>query len=489
MARPSLKAMHDTRKAPGGAPSGAPVLQELYAAAERIYPRAVTGWFAAWRWALVWATQLVFYGGAWLTWNDRQAVLFDIAARKFYIFGLVFWPQDIIYLTILLIVSALSLFLFTAVAGRLWCGYACPQTVYTEIFLWVERVIEGERAQRIRLDRAPFGARKLGLKAAKHAVWIAIALWTGFTFVGYFTPIRELWDAVWAATAGNAGAPAPALGPWETFWVLFYGFATYGNAGWMREQVCTYMCPYARFQSAMFDRDTLIITYDRDRGEPRGGRSRNAARGELGDCVDCNICVQVCPTGIDIRDGLQYQCIGCAACIDGCNQVMEKMGYPKGLIRYSTTLAMESGMTRAQMFKRVLRPRVLVYTGILAAIVAGMAASLWLRVPLRVDVIRDRAAIVRYAEGGTIENVYRLQIMNTAEAERDFEIQAEGLPTLHVAGESRVRVSAAGVLAAPVRLRVRSGQVSPGSHRIRFTVTAVEDERVRVRENSAFIVR
>jgi cytochrome c oxidase accessory protein FixG len=480
MAQPSLKTMQDTREAKGGAPAaGGPIVQELYVSAKRIYPRAVAGWFAAWRWALVWATQLVFYGGAWLTWNGRQAVLFDIAQRKFYIFGLVFWPQDIIYLTVLLIVSALALFLFTAVAGRLWCGYACPQTVYTEIFLWVERMIEGERAQRIRLDRAPLGPRKLGLKLAKHGVWIAIALWTGFTFVGYFTPIRELWDAVWTLNTG----------PWETFWVLFYAFATYGNAGWMREQVCTYMCPYARFQSAMFDRDTLIITYDRARGEPRGGRNRRSGRGALGDCVDCGICVQVCPTGIDIRNGLQYECIGCAACIDGCNQVMDKLGYPRGLVRYSTTHAMEKALTRPQMFARVLRPRVLVYTAVLAAIVIGMLASLWLRVPLRVDVIRDRAAIVRYTEGGTIENVYRLQIMNTAEAEREFEIRAEGLPTLHVAGESRVRVAAAGVRAVPVRLRVQAGQVAAGSHRIRFTVVALGDEKAQVRENSVFIVR
>jgi len=480
MAQPSLKAMPETRDTSARPqPASGPIVQELYAAAERIYPRAVTGWFAAWRWALVWATQIVFYGGPWLTWNGRQAVLFDIAQRKFYIFGLVFWPQDIIYLTILLIVSALSLFLFTAVAGRLWCGYACPQTVYTEIFLWVERMIEGERAQRIRLDRAPLGARKLGLKLAKHGVWIAIGLWTGFTFVGYFTPIHGLWHDVWSLDTG----------PWETFWVLFYGFATYGNAGWMREQVCKYMCPYARFQSAMFDRDTLIITYDRARGEPRGGRGRRGERGSLGDCVDCGVCVQVCPTGIDIRDGLQYECIGCAACIDGCNQVMDKVGYPRGLIRYSTTHAMEKGLTRRQMFARVRRPRVLVYTGVLVAIVVGMLASLWLRVPLRVDVIRDRAAIVRYAEGGTIENVYRLQIMNTTETDREFEIRVEGLPTLVLAGAPRVRVPAANALAVPVRLRVRAGEVAPGSHRIRFTVAAVGDETVRVRENSSFIVR
>ena len=378
MAQPSLVTAVTTTN--GAAPperipnGGAAVVETgLYAPDRKIYPRAVTGWFAAWRWVLVWATQLAFYGGAWLTWNDRQAVLFDIVHRKFYIFGLVFWPQDIVYLTVLLIVSALSLFLFTAVAGRLWCGYACPQTVYTEIFLWIERVIEGGRVQRMKLDRGSASPRKIALKSAKHAVWIVLALWTGFTFVGYVTPIRELWTEVMSLSTG----------PWETFWMLFYGFATYGNAGWMREQVCIYMCPYARFQSAMFDKDTLIIAYDPERGEPRGPRAKAAdyrARG-LGDCVDCSICVQVCPTGIDIRDGLQYQCIGCAACVDGCDQVMDKMGYPRGLIRYSTQHAVERNLTYAQMLARAFRPRVLVYTAILWSVIIAAATVLWLRVP------------------------------------------------------------------------------------------------------------
>ncbi len=465
--------------------------QALYEVRKKIYPRAVHGWFAAWRWALVWATQLVFYGGAWLQWNDRQAVLFDIVHRKFYILGLVFWPQDIIYLTVLLIVSALGLFLFTAVAGRLWCGYACPQTVYTEIFMWVEERIEGSRAARMKLDQSPLTVRKLGLKSAKHAVWLAIALWTGFTFVGYFTPIRELWTEATTLFRWSGGGPNPALGPWETFWVLFYGFATYGNAGWMREQVCKYMCPYARFQSAMFDRDTLVITYDGGRGEPRGGRSRSADRAALGlgDCVDCGICVQVCPTGIDIRDGLQYECIGCAACVDGCDQVMDKMGYPRGLIRYSTENAVAQHLTRSQTLARVFRPRALVYAGILAGIVIAAGVSLWLRVPLKVDVIRDRAAISREVEGGLIENVFRLQIMNTAETGRRFEVRAEGLPGIRVVSEPSVEVDAAASRMVPVRVRVPPGEARPGTHPIEFVVSAIGDEGVAVREKSVFIVR
>ncbi len=449
------------------------VEQSLYEVRTAIYPRAVRGWFAAWRWILVWATQLAFYGAAWLQWNGRQAVLFDIAQRKFYILGLVFWPQDIIYLTVLLIISALSLFLFTAVAGRLWCGYACPQTVYTEIFLWIERNIEGDRNARMKLDKEGFSFRKLFLKTEKHALWMALALWTGFTFVGYVTPIRELWSEVMSL----------ATGPWETFWILFYGFATYGNAGWMREQVCVYMCPYARFQSAMFDRDTMIITYDKGRGEPRGKGERR------GDCIDCSICVQVCPTGIDIRNGLQYQCIGCAACVDGCDQVMDKVGRPRGLIRYSTTHAMEQKLTRAQMFRRALRPRVLVYSAILCAVIGAAALGLWLRVPLKVDVIRDRAAMAREVEGGQIENVYRLQIMNTTESPRVFEVSAAGLPTLQLATEPRVPVGPAESRMVPVRVRVDQGLAAAGSHRIEFSVRAIDDERIAVLEKSVFIVR
>ena len=487
MAQPSL-VLTNTRKSNQAAPpdgvgggAAAVVETELYAADQKIYPRAVSGWFAAWRWALVWATQLAFYGGAWLTWNDRQAILFDIVDRKFFIFGLVFWPQDIIYLAVLLIIAALSLFLFTAVAGRLWCGYACPQTVYTEIFMWLERVIEGDRLRRMKLDRGGLSARKIGLKAAKHAAWIALALWTGFTFVGYVTPIRELWGEVMTLSTG----------PWETFWVLFYGFATYGNAGWMREQVCIYMCPYARFQSAMFDRDTLIITYDRERGEPRGARARraDAAALGLGHCVDCDICVQVCPTGIDIRDGLQYQCIGCAACVDGCDQVMDKMGYPRGLIRYSTQNAMEQRLTVAQVLAHMFRARVLVYAGIVWAVIIAAAIGLYTRVPLKVDVIRDRAAIAREVEGGQIENIYRLQIMNTAEIRRVFDIHVEGPPSLQVASEARVELDATASRMVPVRVRLAPGAAQPGTHRIEFVVSAVGVEGVAVREKSVFIVR
>lgn len=458
-----------------------PVELELYEVRRTIHPRAVHGWFASWRITLVVLTQVAFYGTAWLTWNGRQAVLFDLASRKFYIFGMVLWPQDFIFLTALLIISALSLFLFTAVAGRLWCGYACPQTVYTEIFMWIERRIEGDRMARMKLDQQPAGLRKVGLKATKHATWIALALWTGFTFVGYFTPIKTLA----AEVAGNA------LGPWETFWILFYGFATYGNAGWMREQVCKYMCPYARFQSVMFDTDTLVITYDAERGEPRGSRSKSAdpkAAG-LGACVDCGICVQACPTGIDIRNGLQYECIGCAACIDGCDQVMDKMGYPRGLIRYTTENAVHGKYRDGDILRHVLRPRTLVYSTILLAVVAAFLAMLFVRVPLKVDVIRDRATLVRELNDGRLENVYRLQIMNTTEQAHQFMVTASGIEGMELVAVQPVTVPAAGAITLPVALRVDPAKTTAGSHPVHFHIEDRTDAGVKVDEKSVFFVR
>ncbi|MFC5460767.1 cytochrome c oxidase accessory protein CcoG [Massilia niabensis] len=435
---------------------------KMYAAREEIYPREAKGRYASLRWACLWLTQLLFYGLPWIGFNGRQAVLFDLGARKFHLFGLVLWPQDFIYFAGLLIVCAYGLFLVTTVAGRVWCGFACPQTVYTELFLWVERRIEGARSARIRLDRQPWNAEKIWKKTAKHAVWLAVALWTSFTFVGYFTPVRSL----------TAEILAWRLGPWEAFWVLFYGFATYGNAGWMREQVCKYMCPYARFQSAMFDKDTLIVTYD----------------GARGDCIDCTLCVQVCPTGIDIRQGLQYECIGCAACVDACNGVMEKVGRPKGLIRYATENALARGWGTDQVRRRLLRPRVLAYAAVLALVVAAMAASLALRVPLKVDVIRDRGSMGREVEDGRIENVYRLQLMNTSEAPRSYRLRVSGLAGAAIVDADVVEVDAASTRAVPVRVRVEGGAGQPGSNRIEFTITAQDDPSVAVREEAAFIV-
>ena len=462
----------------------------LYAKQKKIYARAVSGWFAGWRWALVWATQLVFYGLPWLEWGNRQAVLFDLAARRFYIFGLVLYPQDFIYLTAILVISAYALFLFTTVAGRLWCGYACPQTVYTEIFMWVERRFEGDRMARMKLDAGPWTMNRALRKTGTQVVWLAIGLWTGLTFVGYFTPIRELLPA----------ASQFALGPWEWFWVLFYGLATYGNAGYMREQVCKYMCPYARFQSAMFDKDTLIISYDKERGDPRGTRSRKIdprSQG-LGDCIDCGLCVDVCPTGIDIRNGLQYECIGCAACIDVCNGVMDKMKYPRGLVRYATSNGLTKHLTRGEMLRGVLRPRVVIYTGILVIVVGALITSLWMRSPFRVDVVRDRASLARIVDDGQIENVYRLQVMNATEQVQRYRIEVGGIPGIRVDGSAETQVEPAEARWVTVSARVppeAAAQAGPGAHSIIFRVERIERDKsdpgepaVAITEKSTFVV-
>jgi cytochrome c oxidase accessory protein FixG len=464
----------------GSSAAPAPAVQTVtfYESHQKIYPKRVSGVFTSWRWALVWLTQIVFYGLPWLEWGQRQAVLFDLGARRFYIFNLVLYPQDFIYLTGILVISALSLFLFTAIAGRLWCGYACPQTVYSEIFLWIESRIEGDRGARMRLDAQPWSAARLGRKALKHSLWIALALWTGFSFVGYFTPIREL------AGAYLAGA----VGGWNVFWVGFYAFATYGNAGFMREQVCKYMCPYARFQSAMFDRDTLIVAYDESRGEPRGGRSKKAdpASLGLGACVDCHLCFQVCPTGIDIRNGLQYECIGCGACADVCDTVMDKLGYARGLVRYSTQNATQNQWSRAQMLRRVLRPRVLVYAIILGIVSTALLTSLALRTPFKVDIVRDRATLARIV-GDKIENVYRLQIMNATEARQTYRLSASGLPGLALSTAPTVVVEATQAVWTPVRLQVPYDAAQPGSHPIHFEIAAVGSGD-RISEKSVFLV-
>ena len=450
----------------------------LYASMPKIYPRTVQGVFARWRWFGVFITQLVFYGLPWLEWGQRQAVLFDLGARRFYIFGLVLYPQDFIYLTGLLVISALSLFLFTAVAGRLWCGYACPQTVYSELFMWIERKVEGDRSARIRLDDGEFSLEKLVKKTYKHFLWLGLAIWTGFTFVGYFTPIHEL----------GMEFLQTRMGSWEVFWVFFYGFATYGNAGFMREQVCKYMCPYARFQSAMFDKDTLIVTYDEKRGEPRGGRSRHVALSNtgLGACVDCDLCVHVCPTGIDIRKGLQYECIGCAACVDVCDGVMDKMGYDKGLIRYATQNAMDKGWTTTAMWKRVFRPRVLIYTGVLWTLILLLGFSLWMRMPMKVDVIRDRG-MPRITQQGEVENVYRLQVMNATEEPQGLHIQARGLDGMSIVTSDELQVGAAESRWLPVRIGVPYENLKPGSYPVWFDVSN-DDGSLHVTEKAVFLV-
>jgi len=450
------------------------VARSLYAKQEKIYPREVHGLYARLRVLGVLGLLGIYYVTPWLQWDGQQAVLLDLPARKFHILWFTFWPQDFIYLAALLILAGLTLFFVTAIAGRIWCGYACPQTVWTEAFLWIERKIEGDRMKQKKLDAMPMNARKFRIKATKHLVWLLFSIWTGFTFVGYFSPIVDL----------GRNLAAFNLGPWETFWIIFYGFATYGNAGWMREQVCKYMCPYARFQSAMFDKDTLIISYDELRGEPRGSRKRSTdpkAAG-LGDCIDCTLCVQVCPTGIDIRKGLQYECIACSACIDACDDVMDRMGYAKGLIRYTTENALEGLKTH------ILRPRIVIYALFLMVIMSLFVFSVSQRVSLGLDVIRDRNRLYRETDEGLIENVYILKVLNMDAADHDYELRVSGIEGLQLFKDMRViHVPGGEVLELPVRLRADEDELKERSSEVVFELVAKDNPELTATEHARFL--
>ncbi len=445
----------------------------LYAAQQKVYPREVKGRFRRLRTIAGFALLGLFYLVPWIPWAGRQAVLFDLPARRFYIFGLTFFPQDFFFLTWLLIIAALALFFFTAVAGRVWCGFACPQTVWTEVFVWMERMTEGNRSQRMKLDKAPWTLPKLLRKSSKQLLWVSFAAFTGFTFVGFFTPVRELLHSL---VHGS-------LGPWETFWVLFYGFATYGNAGYMREQVCKYMCPYARFQSAMFDRQTLVISYDVARGEPRGARSRDSdykAKG-LGDCIDCTLCVQVCPTGIDIRKGLQYECIACAACIDACDDVMTRMNYPKGLVRYSTQAAIEGKPAR------ILRPRSVIYGLLLLGLMVGFVVAVAGRATLAIEVLRDRNALYRDTGDGWVENVYSVRVVNKAPSPQRVVFALEGPEPLSLEMDNPQLVIAGGeIRGVPVRIRMRPGALQ-GGHEIEVVARSLDTGKQLASGESRFI--
>lgn len=438
----------------------------------KIYSRSVKGTFDNIRIGLIYLTQIIFFGLPWLEWNGRQAVLFDLGARKFYLFGMVLWPQDIIYLAVLLIISAYALFLFTAVAGRLFCGYACPQSVYTKMMMWIERKVEGDRVARIRLDEQPWNFKKIRLKFTKHSLWILLSLWTGFTFIGYFAPIREL----------PAEMLAFNLGPWQWAWFAIYSGATLSFAGFLRESICRYACPYARFQSVMVDDDTFVVSYDYVRGEPRGARPKKVdhkAEG-LGDCINCSLCVQVCPTGIDIREGLQYMCIGCGACVDVCNQVMDKMGYEPDLIRYTSGRAISDRLTQDQARKRLVRPRILIYTAILFIITGLLVFSMLTRDTLKMNILRDRGLLGREVAGGLIENVYRLQLANTSEEPLTIELSAEGIANIQVHRadnkENAFVLSPSSTEQVPIVVQIPyDSELSTGMHEIKIRARVLSD--------------
>ncbi|MDX9875322.1 MAG: cytochrome c oxidase accessory protein CcoG [Spongiibacteraceae bacterium] len=446
---------------------------DLYQKREKIYTRKVEGFYQRIRLFTGWPLLLGYFLLPWLTWDGRPAVLFDLPARKFHIFHITLWPQDLPLLAWLLIIAAFALFTVTMWAGRVWCGYTCPQTVWTAIFMWAEEFAEGSRHQRIKLDQAPWSAEKVARKTLKHVMWFGFAFLTGVTFVGYFTPIRELLIGLFTLDAHF----------WSYAWTVFFTGATYINAGWLREQVCIYMCPYARFQAAMFDRDTLIVSYDKERGEPRGARKvgTDPAALSLGDCIDCSICVQVCPTGIDIRDGLQYECINCALCIDACNEVMDRMGYARGLIRYTTENALDGKPTR------MLRPRLMGYAAILLIMAGLFVYTVLTRVPVGLDVVRERTQLYRETSDGLVENTYLLTIRNMSEQAHEFEISMRGLEGAQLVGSTRVEVAGGAAHELPLRLTVDPAALTNSNVDIEFVVEATDEPSYRATTESRFL--
>ena len=386
--------------------------RDLYRRPERIFTRFVGGFFQRLQFFTGWPLLVGYFALPWINWSQQQAVLFDLAAREFHLFTLTFFPQDLRLLGWLLIIAAFALFTVTTLVGRLWCGFTCPQTVWTAIFMWMEQVAEGPRHTRMRLDNSPWTLNKVRRRLAKHGMWLGWAGLTGLTFVGYFTPIRAL----------AADLPQFQASSWAMFWAVFFTAATYVNAGWLREQVCIYMCPYARFQAAMLDQDTLVVSYDASRGEPRGPRKRTATpeqhASRLGDCINCELCVQVCPVGIDIRDGLQYQCIGCAHCVDACDEVMTKMDYPTGLVGYTTERALSGGKTRW------LRPRAVGYASVLLIMITAFSLAVVSRSALEIDILRERGALSQVDASNQTINQYRLKVLNKTQHSQTYSIRA-----------------------------------------------------------------
>jgi cytochrome c oxidase accessory protein FixG len=446
---------------------------ELYASRKKIYVKEVTGLFQRIRTISLLLLMGMYFLFVWLTLDGNPLIHFDLPAREFHLYGVTFYPKDFFLLSGMLIICAFGLFFITTLFGRVWCGYTCPQTVWTFIFMWVEERIEGSRNKRMKLDKAPNSKEKLIKKSAKHAIWLVIALLTGLTFVGYFYPIRELIADILTFEANG----------WAYFWVAFFTVATYLNAGWMREQVCLYMCPYARFQSVMFDPNTRIVSYDPNRGEPRGGRRKEVKPEEvgLGDCIDCGQCVHVCPTGIDIRDGLQYECIGCALCIDACDEIMDKMNYPRGLIRYTTENELEGKPSK------LLRPRTFGYGAVLSAMITAIIFVIATRVPAQMDALRDRGALFNFNGEGRIENSYTLKIANMSEVPQTFTLSVAGLDGIRILTQVQITVDSGENRSLPTVVDVPPESIPQSNNEIIFHAQSETDSSLKLETESRFV--
>ncbi|MEH8022265.1 cytochrome c oxidase accessory protein CcoG [Rheinheimera metallidurans] len=446
-----------------------------YKPRDRIYVRAVKGLHQLIRRYIGFAFLGLFMLLPWLKYDGNQAILLDITEQKFNIFALTLWPQDFTILAWIFIIAAYGLFFITAFYGRVWCGYLCPQTVWTFIFIWFEEKIQGTRNQRMKLDADPWTASKFFKKAATHFCWLAFSLLTALIFVGYFTPVDTLFIEFFTFEAGF----------WAVVSVWFFALCTYGNAGWMREIMCTHICPYARFQSAMFDKDTFTVTYDEKRGENRGPRSRKdkdyKAKG-LGDCIDCNLCVHVCPTGIDIRNGLQYECINCGACVDACDDTMNKMGYPTGLIRYTTEHSLNGKPTR------ILRPKLLGYILVLVAVTSAFIWTLYTRVPLEMNIIRDRGSLFRLTDTGLVENTYTLSISNKSQRATVFDISVAAEMSFQWIGMQQVSLQGGETRSVTISLALDPYSTELNTIPVTFTVQQQGEADVQLQQSTKFFL-
>ncbi len=446
---------------------------ERYKPGDQIYVRKVSGFFQKLRQRMNLVYFAFFALLPWIQFNGHQAVLFDIIEQRFTIFGLTLWPQDLTLLALIFIFGAFLLFFVTTFLGRVWCGYMCPQTVWTFIFIWFEERIEGTANQRRKLDQQKMNFNKLWRKSFKHFCWVMFSLFTAMTFVGYFVPMHDVFMDVF--TLSTSATIATIL--------AFFTFATYGNAGWMRETVCLHMCPYARFQSAMFDKDTLTVAYDKERGESRGARGRkqdHKAMG-LGDCIDCNLCVEVCPTGIDIRNGLQYECINCGSCVDACAGVMKRMNYDQGLIRYTTEHELKGKTVH------LVRSKLIGYVILLIVMSTMLVLEIVNRVPLSLDIIRDRTELAKENFNGEIENVYTLKILNMSQTDNTYRLSAHGIDNAKWNGDQVITVKAANVYTLPISISVDPYELKSYMSNISFTVEQISPEGdVKIEQESRF---
>jgi len=417
---------------------------QLFAKAEKIYPRRVKGTFRTVKWAAMIVLLAIYYGAPWLRYDrgphvPNQAILVDLVGQRGYFFGIEIWPQEVYLLVGILILAAIGLFFATSLLGRVWCGYACPQTVWTDLYMAVERITQGDRNARMKLDEGPWTFNKVWRKTATHALWLLIGLATGGAWVFYFNDAPALLD----------GIVHFDLAPGVIGWIVALTLSTYFMAGFARENVCKYMCPYARFQSAMFDRDTLVISYAGERGEPRGKHKAGASWEGRGHCIDCTQCVTVCPAGIDIRDGLQYNCISCGLCIDACDSVMDKMMLPRGLIRYDTEnnqdarrAAIAEGRPPAAGRMRWVRPRSIFYAAIMSLVGSLMLAAILLRSETEVNIIHNRSPQYVRLSDGDVRNNYQLKVLNKSHEDRVYAVRITGVPlraqTLLSAGDTPV---------------------------------------------------